>query len=306
MKKNPHKINLFLIFYLILYLCLSLGGPIFFGSNTTNRIGQFLPLVLGFFYLLYTRQPVLATVKIRKFRPVTIVLTVLFTYCLWPLISIINMLSMLFAQNHIDAVVNQTVTSSGFVYTLFTMALLPACLEEFTFRGIIYSQYRNDRPIKAILLSALCFGLMHMNFNQFCYAFILGIFLTLLLEASGSLILPMIMHFTFNGTSIALVYVQQKIRSALPDVYPDPGSSVTRSSILATLPSMLPIAVVGCLIAFLLYYKIASINGNWEEIRSWKDRPAYQKRENYKLTGIPFYAFVVICFLMCIMMEFIS
>ena len=307
MKKNPHKINYFLILYLILYLIIGLFGSFLFAENIAEGMTKFLPLVLGILYLLISRQPVLSSVKITGFHPLSIPLTILMTYCLWPLISIVNMISMLFAANHIDGALTQLIASDGFLYALFSMAILPACLEEFTFRGLIYGQYRNQRPIKAILFSSLCFGLMHMNFNQFSYAFVLGIFLSLLLEASGSLFMPILMHFTFNATSVCMVWVEQKLSNVLPQLAQESANStLTVTETLGSIAAMLPIATIGCLLAYLTFRKIASLNGNWEEIKSWKERQAYKERPNYKLTGIAFYVFVTICLIMCVLMEVLS
>jgi len=213
------------------------------------------------------------------------------------------MFSLLFSDNLISSTVNAGVASDGILYSLLTMAFFPAAIEEFTFRGILYGQYRCHRPIKAILLSALCFGLMHMNFNQFCYAFVIGIFLALLVEATGSLIPSVIMHFTFNSTSVFLVYIQQKLEHALPAVE---DTSVTVRDITDSLPALLPMTIVGCLLAFLLYRVMARLNHTEQEICSWHDIQAYRARPKDKLTNLWFYCFVVICLIMCIMTELLN
>ena len=43
-----------------------------------------------------------------------------------------------------------------------------------------------------------------MNFNQMPYAFFLGIIMALVMEACDSVIAPMIVHFTLNGSSTLL------------------------------------------------------------------------------------------------------
>ena len=57
--------------------------------------------------------------------------------------------------------------------------------------------------------NALAFGLMHMNFNQFCYAFVLGIAFGILLEATGSIFATMTAHFVINGWSTVLMAVSK-------------------------------------------------------------------------------------------------
>lgn len=307
MKKNPHKVNYFLIIYLILYLSISMIGNLFMSASVQERVAQFLPLVLGILYLIVTKQSISSSTRLKSFHPLTILLIIPFTYCLWPLISIVNMISLLFSDNVISNTITNTVITNGFVYSILTMALLPAVIEEFTFRGVLYGQYRNQRPVKAIFLSAFCFGLMHMNFNQFCYAFVLGTIFALLVEASGSLFASIIMHFLFNATSIFMVFIEQKLKNLLPDVYGNVAdTSLTIHDVVTVLPALLPIAVGGCLLAYLLYRKIAKLNGNWPEIQSWRDKESYQLRPNYKLTGISFYAFTIICLFMCVLIEVIK
>lgn len=273
-------------------------------DTVQNRVAQFLPLVLGILYLLLTRQSILSSVRLKPFHPLTILLIIPFVYCLWPLISIINMISLLFSDNVISSTITNTVTTNGLAYAIITMALLPAVIEEFTFRGILYGQYRHHRPIKAILLSSFCFGLMHMNFNQFCYAFVIGVLLALLLEAGGSLGASITMHFIFNATSVCLVFIEQKLQALTPDIYGSTAdTTVTIREAAAILPFMLPVAIVGCFLAYLLYRQIAKLNGTWEQICSWCDKEDYSFRPNYKLTGISFYIFVVICLIICILVQ---
>ncbi|MDO4942605.1 MAG: type II CAAX endopeptidase family protein [Lachnospiraceae bacterium] len=303
MPKNPRTVNYFLMIYLIFDLCLSFAGGFLFDTAILSGILQFLPVILGVIYLLLTKQPVFSTIKINKFHPLTIPCIILFTFCLWPFISVVNMFSMLFSDNFISNTVTSTITSNGIIYALITMALLPAIIEEFTFRGIIYGQYRCSRPIKAIILSALCFGLMHMNFNQFCYAFVMGIFLALLVEAAGSLIPSIIMHFTFNSTSILLVYMEQKLDKYLPTAE---NTQITSQNIMDALPTLLPVTIMGCLLAFLLYRIMAKLNHRENEIHSWRDIQAYRMRPDDKLTNICFYCFVIICLMICVLMEFLN
>ena len=131
-------------------------------------------------------------IKIREFIPyrkisfVTIILVVICTYLMYPLIVVLNAVSMLFS-NAGTASVSELMQGQSFILnTLFT-ALLPACVEEFMFRGVIFQTYKKSKMLPAILLSGFLFGCMHMNLNQFIYAFALGVYLAFLVEATGSI-----------------------------------------------------------------------------------------------------------------------
>jgi len=60
---------------------------------------------------------------------------------------------------------------------------------------------------RAVLLSSLIFGLMHLNIVQMIYAAILGAFIALAILATRSLWTGVIIHFMNNALSVFLGYV---------------------------------------------------------------------------------------------------
>lgn len=75
----------------------------------------------------------------------------------------------------------------------------PAC-EEFVFRGAVEGTLlKTTSPWAAILISALLFGIIHMNPIQIPFAFIIGILLGWLFYKTGSLIPGILAHFINNA-----------------------------------------------------------------------------------------------------------
>ena len=130
---------------------------------------------------------------------------------------------MIFVENAMINVMPD-VLQMGLIPGLILKALLPALVEETIFRGMVYNTYSKRRPIIGILLSALLFGLMHMNFNQLPYALYLGIIMALVMEACDSIIAPMIVHFTMNATSSTLAFLTkdslEEAAGASSDLFP--------------------------------------------------------------------------------------
>jgi hypothetical protein len=89
---------------------------------------------------------------------------------------------------------------------IFFTAVLPAVCEETVHRGMLLSQIKKQGAIKAIVLSSLLFGLLHINIYQFFYASILGLFLALITLASNSIYPAMIVHFMNNAINVYLVF----------------------------------------------------------------------------------------------------
>jgi len=85
------------------------------------------------------------------------------------------------------------------------IGIAPAFMEEFLFRGIILNGFSaNYSKRKAIIISALLFGLIHLNPWQFFTGFLFGIILAWVCIETKSIILCIFLHF-FNNTLYTLV-----------------------------------------------------------------------------------------------------
>lgn len=157
-------------------------------------------------YCVLKRKNPLKIIRFKKVGFKTAIFSMLIAFCSYPVVVFLNLISMLFVENAMVNVMTQ-VLSLGVFGGLFFMAFLPAVVEETIFRGVLYNTYSKRRPVLGIILSALLFGLMHMNFNQLPYALYLGIIMALLMEAADSILAPMIVHFTMNGTSTLLSFL---------------------------------------------------------------------------------------------------
>lgn len=168
-----------------------------------------LPLVLGtqlsvllipIIGALISGVDVKETFKLRPISFKMVVFSFLIILCSYPIVALLNLVSMLFVEN---AVVGTAagLYNHGFIVSILVMAVCPAIGEEFLMRGVVYRSYQKKSPKLALVLSAVIFGLLHMNFNQMPYAIYLGLIMVLMMEASDSIVTPMLMHFFMNGIS---------------------------------------------------------------------------------------------------------
>lgn len=82
---------------------------------------------------------------------------------------------------------------------ILIVALLPAIFEELLFRGVVFNSFKKRyNLIIGILVSAIIFGVYHMNIVQGVFAFILGLFLAYSYHKTNSLFVPIIFHFINN------------------------------------------------------------------------------------------------------------
>jgi uncharacterized protein len=91
---------------------------------------------------------------------------------------------------------------------VLVMAVLPAIGEELCFRGTIQPLLAKTSlgQYGAIIITALCFAFMHLEFDNFLAIWCLGIVLGLLFYYSGSLWASILAHFTNNLLTISLKF----------------------------------------------------------------------------------------------------
>ncbi|MBR5155694.1 MAG: CPBP family intramembrane metalloprotease [Clostridia bacterium] len=85
---------------------------------------------------------------------------------------------------------------------IFAVVIIPAILEEFWMRGIIFSAYNRCNTKAAVFFTALIFALLHLRINEFAGFFFMGIMASLVLIKSGSIYGAMIYHAFSNLTAL--------------------------------------------------------------------------------------------------------
>ena len=107
-------------------------------------------------------------------------------------------------------------TFSGLIINLLLMALLPAVAEELTFRGVLMNLFevkgerlkvKDKRTHLAIWCSAILFSAIHLQFYGFVPRMLMGALFGYMLVWTGSLWIPILMHFTNNAMAVLLYFV---------------------------------------------------------------------------------------------------
>ncbi|MCM1268013.1 MAG: CPBP family intramembrane metalloprotease [Bacteroidales bacterium] len=96
-----------------------------------------------------------------------------------------------------NALLNIVSGGSLWVTAIFTVLCAPV-YEEYLFRKLICDKVIKYGEGCAVVVSGLIFGLFHMNFNQFFYAFFLGCFLAFLYVKTGNLKYTILLHMALN------------------------------------------------------------------------------------------------------------
>lgn len=156
-------------------------------------------------YFFITKLPVKKTLQPNGLSLPVIMIIFLIGILVYPMSLFLGNLSQLFFHNYLqDAFVSmQSMSLIGFIATI---AVTPAICEELTMRGVLFSGYKKIDIKKAALMNGLFFGIIHLNLQQFFYAFVIGVIFTYMVDATKSLYSSMIAHFTCNGISALISY----------------------------------------------------------------------------------------------------
>lgn len=98
-------------------------------------------------------------------------------------------------------------TPASYLLNLFTIAVLPALLEEMVYRGYILQTLRSYGSLYAVVISSLLFSLMHLNLDQIPFAFIVGLFLGFICIQTNNIWIPITIHFINNALSVTMQYL---------------------------------------------------------------------------------------------------
>ena len=195
-----YGVALLLLLYVGSYIQLKFGLPGLLGNQIIFVI---LPVLLSIY--IKTDLKKVYSLNIPSIK------SVLGAVSLWAGIFIImNLISalliFLFPQNQevAEGLSEIIVMKEHFILNLLIVAVAPAIGEEILFRGFIFSSFKGEKSYKrAIIVSGVLFGLMHIDFIRIIPTTCLGIVIAYAVYKSGSIFVGMLMHFLNNGLLVA-------------------------------------------------------------------------------------------------------
>lgn len=236
-------------------------------------LNQLILLVPAIVFLCVTKTSP-SFIQHKKIHWSTPFLSVVYTALCMPVVMLANLISMLFVDNAVTSIAGQ-LYGVGAWQMILLIGILGPMNEEFIFRGIIYHSYRKSgRMIGAMLLSAVLFGLMHLNFNQMSYAIVVGIMTVLLIEATGSIVSSMIFHICVNTYNVILMIVQkdEMLETQDAQVVLEEALSMIGMTYHQFLVIMIGvffiISLMSITLAGLLLCGMAKIEGNQEKLKN--------------------------------------
>jgi len=107
----------------------------------------------------------------------------------------------------------------GFLITFISTAIIPPLVEEFGCRGFILGSLKKFGDGFSIIVSSFIFGLIHGNFEQIPFAFLVGVILGFATVKSGSIWIAVIIHAINNAISVCADFLLRFVDSEYINVF---------------------------------------------------------------------------------------
>ena len=167
--------------------------------NSKTLIIIFLTMIIfvPIFYKIYNKYKKENGFKLKNiFIPVTFGITISLIYN----ITLYNLNNVLHFTNIFE------LSELPIIVQLISSGICGPILEELIFRGIVYNKLKTfNKPMTAIILTSVIFGIIHNNIINAIYAFGVSFILIYLYEKYKTLKAPILMHIFLNSTIVLML-----------------------------------------------------------------------------------------------------
>lgn len=178
-------------------------------STIAPIFDSLLNILILYFYMAYRRRRRNITVGMNRLSGRGYVLPIVLAFGSLAISSlfllILQNLGALFPlindklRQYQQLISNAISGNENYILTTISIAICVPVAEELLFRGLIMEEWLNrTKPAVAICVQALIFSLMHMNFVQSGYVFVVGILLGLVYYYTRSITASILLHMIFN------------------------------------------------------------------------------------------------------------
>ncbi|MGL4798769.1 MAG: ABC transporter permease subunit/CPBP intramembrane protease [Cellulosilyticaceae bacterium] len=199
-----YGVALLAMIYIAQFIQLKLG---FWGLALTQVL--IAGIALGFGYYMKTDWKKAFSIKVPKLRQ--ILGAVVLWLGTWFIANALgNLLIPLIpnSEENLQALAELMFHDSMWM-NLLVVACMPAVCEELLFRGIIYKGMENGKHgRRAVVVTAILFGIMHMDMVKIPVTAVLGLALGYVVYKTGSIFLAMLMHLINNGLAVVIDHLQ--------------------------------------------------------------------------------------------------
>jgi len=211
------------VIYILNYIVMVLAQIVFmFRVNTqdipdwvlwgTMAINQAVFLIVTYVYISSKGiNPIKIAGFNRKLTVKQIAMLPLITFLLLiasaPLAMIFSYLLTLIGHSNPTDMPDITNSWTSLIIAFFVISVFPPIGEEFLFRNGVLRGLKRRGYLTAAVITSVMFSLMHGNVDQLVHQFFVGMVLAFVMQVTGNLLAPMIIHFSNNFFALLLEFM---------------------------------------------------------------------------------------------------
>lgn len=142
-----------------------------------------------------------------------------------PVVGVLNLVNLALIKQVFGRVVVASVPTAEntgeLIINLLIVGGSAGICEEIMFRGVIQRGFEKLGARKAILITALLFGLFHLDFQRLLGTFLLGALIGYIVYRTNSLFAGMFAHFANNSIAVVVAFLSNKLAQTMQESYLD-------------------------------------------------------------------------------------
>ena len=285
------------LFYLLAGILLLVVGTrvqrreFYSGLAITEYLLILLPAILYIKLGGYSFKKVLKLNSITIKQAIITILVVIFSYPVGAFLNyIVIAISSKFVEVYPTGIPLPTNPHELFISFLL-ISLSAGICEEVMFRGMLMSSYERLGRNKAVLMSAILFGIFHFNVQNLLGPIFLGIVFGFIVHKTNSLFSSIIGHATNNSIALIIGYFVSKSETVLQSGIENIKIPKNAFAIVSTIMVVVFVLVMG-IIAYFLYRALPQSENN--DVDTMIDITRKTSFINYVPIAIVFIIFIVI------------
>lgn len=269
------------VIQLVAGVAVSLLAPEFYEGRYFNWILSVVPLYavgLPLCMAILEKKPQDETCRTKMSFP-KLLLALVIAIGLTVLGNLISNLLMYFCfggeNSSVTNPVNELFSDADIIMAFISTVIIAPIGEEFLFRRLIIDRTAKYGELFAVVLSALMFGIYHMNFFQFFYAFFIGLLFGYIYIKKRYLRYTVILHALVNFFGAILPTLLLELTSLDFEITESLSPEQMIAVIISFVVMLLYLLVdYGCLVAtivlFFIYFKRVSFDEGTEKARVFR------------------------------------
>ena len=188
--------------FCIIFEVVGIMTVMFIGTLGAQMAIYFMTMLFAVFMARKRRAEF--TIPFEKPKVGTLLQSIGISVCGIPIALMLSALASLLSSAGADS--SEDIAKYPVWLAIIACAIVPAVVEEYVFRGLIFGAYMKVDARAAVVISSLFFALLHFSLGSILYGFFYGCVFALIRLATGNMRYSMVMHLVFNAVNVAVSY----------------------------------------------------------------------------------------------------